>query len=311
MVDAHSHLHHLYYGPGVRPLREGPGEGPRCGCGAWACSGDVDVELGGFEVAPDWEAGDQAIAEALDRAALRGVQLVVSCACHPGDWAGAARAARLRPGRLVPMFGLHPWWAGRAPNGWLAGLRARLEADPGAAVGECGLDKVHARRHPLTAGMDVQVRELVAQLGLAAELRRPIALHCVHSHGRLLSELMAFKKGGGWPGADAPVLLHAYAGTPEMTQQYERALGPFVYYGVGCGTLGRMAPSKAAAMLRAVPADRLLLESDTVDPAAVSDVAYLVCELLASWDDVDPAALIRRSAHNARGFLALPDPCGI
>ena len=312
MVDAHSHLHHLYYGPGVRPLRAGgPGEGVTCGCGSLACSGEVDEELGGFGASPDWEAGDAAVAAALERAAKRGVTLVVSCACHPGDHAGAARAARLHPGRVVAMFGLHPWWVGRAPRAWAQGLRDQLESNPCAAVGECGLDKVHARRHPLTAGLDAQVRELRTQLALAAEFRRPISLHCVQAHGRLLDELSAFvssAQGRGWPSAEATVLLHAYAGAPETTLRYERILGPHVYYGAGYETLGRMAPAKAAALLGSVPGDRLVLESDTVDPAAVSDVAYLVCELLASWDTMDPAALIRRSALAGRRFLALlPD----
>jgi len=114
-----------------------------------------------------------------------------------------------------------------------------LEARPRAAVGEIGLDKTR-RSLPLAE----QLPALRAQLDLAVELDRPCILHCVRAYGGLLEALT------GRPLPSRGLLLHAFAGAPEMIPRFAALPAP-VYFSISTPDL-----------LPHVPTDRLLIESD-------------------------------------------------
>ena len=163
----------------------------------------------------------------------------------PADWGRVAEHARIGGGRGIASYGLHPWFVGGAPEGWAADLRRRLQADPAAGVGECGLDKT--RRSP---AMEVQEPVLREQLRLACELDRVLSVHCVRAWGRLL-ELLREEL---LPGRG--VLLHSYAAPIEMLDGF-LAIGEVQF---SLCFAGKVSP--AADLVRALPAERVLIESD-------------------------------------------------
>lgn len=235
-----------------------------------------------------------ALPEVLARARAAGAAGLVCCATGEADWEPVLELARAHPGtapRLAPMLGLHPWWADRAAPGWTGRLRGLLEAT-GAGVGECGLDFAPGR--PERA---VQEAVLEAQLRLAVELDRPVAIHCVRAWGALLDRLRSF----GIPAAGA--LVHAFSGSAEVAEELQ-ALGVHLSFGPAAVRAGA---GRSAQALAAAAPDRLLFETDAPfgapEPARVRDVARAAARLRGA--PLEPlAAQAERSALGLFGRLA-------
>ncbi|CAK9176799.1 unnamed protein product [Ilex paraguariensis] len=153
---------------------------------------------------------------------------------------------------IVPCFGLHPWFIGERTPNWLNTLKEFFEATPSAAVGEIGLDKgSHARNIDFTD----QVEVFCQQLELAKQLKRPASIHCVQAFGDLL-EIM--KSVGPFPEG---VILHSYLGSAEMVPELAK-LGAYFSFS---GFLMSMKENKAKRMLKSVPTETILLETDAPD----------------------------------------------
>lgn len=213
----------------------------------------------------------------LQRAQAAGVGAMVVCATAEGDWQEVLDLAGAHP-NLVPMLGLHPWHVPEAAAGWEARLERRL-GESGAALGECGLD--FARE-----GADARTQEAAfrAQLRLARNLNRPLAVHCRKAWERLA----AIVGEEGLPAAGA--LVHAFGGSVETARQLQ-GLGSYLSF--SCA-IAAPAQRKAAKVLPEVRADRLLFESDAPDlpPRHLSD-----------WDPAapnEPACLPLVAAAAAR-----------
>lgn len=119
-------------------------------------------------------------------------------ATSPEDW-DAVLAWRRKFDAVIPSLGVHPWYIARCGDGgpaWIqvqqvvSALRDRLLAHPTVAVGEIGIDK--APRALEKANFEVQLRFFSAQLLLAAELHRPVSLHCVRAYDDLVEALTPF-----------------------------------------------------------------------------------------------------------------------
>jgi TatD DNase family protein len=235
----------------------------------------------------DPRVADAAAALAAARAA--GVATVACCGCWPGDWEAVLALAAAHPApALLPQLGVHPWWLDRAPDvaAWLPALRARLEAQPRAGVGECGLD--HGPR--VGAPRALQLEAFEAQLRLAQELGRPVSVHCVRAVGAVHEALVRLD-------VRVPVVLHAWPGSAEATRALTAAR-PNAFFSLG-GHLAARSPAKAIAAARAVPAGRLLLESDAPDGTL---------RLSAAWAAALPAAAALRAAADARGGAGAGTP---
>lgn len=153
---------------------------------------------------------------------------------------------------VVPSFGLHPWFVPERTPNWMTSLKELFDATPSAAVGEIGLDKgPHGKEIDFT----VQAEVFRQQLELAKQLKRPASIHCVRAFGDLL-EIM--KSVGPFP---AGVILHSYLGSAEMVPEFAK-LGAYFSFS---GFLMSMKESKAKKMLKMVPSDRILLETDAPD----------------------------------------------
>ncbi|KAK4774105.1 hypothetical protein SAY87_029124 [Trapa incisa] len=163
----------------------------------------------------------------------------------------------------VPNFGLHPWYVlDRSPN-WFKTLKQLFEVTPTAAVGEIGLDK---GSHGKSIDFDDQVLVFTQQLELAKELNRPASVHCVRAFGDLLDIM---KRVGPFP---CGVVLHSYSGSAEMVPQLAEVGAYFSFSGLNMS----MKESKAKRILKAVPLERMLLESDAPDGLPKSELESLV-----------------------------------
>ena len=175
------------------------------------------------------------------------------------EWPVVAKLAR-EYDWVVPSFGIHPWdCGGRGPD-WLKHLRTALQANPSAGVGEIGLDRFILDLKPgdpriagiRVADLEEQSEVLMAQLELAAELNRAASIHCVRAFGALRDVLRAA------PRSARGFLIHGYGGPVEMIGEFAQ-LGAYFSFNIELTQ-----PKRAArlANFKAIPADRLLVETD-------------------------------------------------
>jgi TatD DNase family protein len=164
------------------------------------------------------------------------------------DWPQVLDLGR-RVSGIVPCFGLHPWYVNERSPGWLAALERSLDAIP-SAVGEIGLDRWIEPRDERT-----QEDVFRAQLDVARRKRRPAMIHCLRAWGWLMEVLRNETP------LPAGMLLHAYGGPVELIEPLAKMGAFFSFSG---DTLDERKTRKREA-LRAVPHDRVLVETDAPD----------------------------------------------
>ncbi|KAJ8434907.1 hypothetical protein Cgig2_003346 [Carnegiea gigantea] len=145
---------------------------------------------------------------------------------------------------VVPCFGVHPWYVTERSPDWFR--------TPYAAGGEIGLDKGSRGRE---IDFNVQVEVFKQQLELARELRRPASVHCVRAFGDFLDVMKAMES---FPYG---VILHSFFGSAEMVPELAKLSSFFLF----SGFVMSMKPQKVKKLLKAVPSDRSLLETDAPD----------------------------------------------
>ncbi|KAG0496748.1 hypothetical protein HPP92_001439 [Vanilla planifolia] len=165
---------------------------------------------------------------------------------------------------VIPCFGLHPWYVMERSPLWLQSMKVLFATIPFAAVGEIGLDK---GSHGKNIDFSEQVDVFQQQLLLAKELERPVSIHCVRAFGEILQIIQCngpFTSG---------VILHSFMGSAEMVPEFIKLGCYFSFFGF----LTSMKSNKAKKMLKSVPIDRILFESDAPDalPKCCSDFSLL------------------------------------
>jgi TatD DNase family protein len=233
----------------------------------------------------------------LERAWGAGVERIVVPGVAPGEWEPLLAYARGQP-RVRVGLGIHPQALpslGEAGDeAALATLDALLGRKEAIAVGECGLDGPSAVGAPL----ERQVRVLRAHFALARKHRLPLLLHCFHAHPALQALLKEE------PLPEAGAVLHSYSGGPELAKGYAK-LG--LYFGFA-GPVTFPEARKPLESVRAVPPDRLLLETDAPDQAphphrgGRSEPGYLprMAEALGRTLGVSAAEVAAKTSENAR-----------
>jgi TatD DNase family protein len=248
----------------------------------------------------------------LDREAVIGrarraglVHLVVTGSSLASAAAAAALAAR-HPGLLSATAGVHPHHALELAEADLAALRALLAAPQVVAVGECGLD--YFRDY---SPRPAQRTAFERQLGLAIETGKPLFLHQRDAHGDFLAILKAC--GSRLP----PAVAHCFTGTRAEAEEY-LALG--LHIGITGWICDERRGQHLVEVVRAVPADRLMLETDGPyllprtlrprPPTRRNEPMYLaeVCRVVAAARGEEPLALARATTRNAAGFFGLKLP---
>jgi TatD DNase family protein len=202
----------------------------------------------------DGSAFDEDRAAVLARARAAGVTDVVVPGIGPDGFDALVAYARATPG-VHAAVGIHPQLLPEVPGGddlaAIGRVEAALERGGVVAVGECGLDGPSVGAG---APMERQVGVLRAHLRLAARFRLPVIIHCLKAHEPLLALL-----------ADEPLqaggVLHSYSGSADQVRAYAA-------FGLHFSFAGPVTYERARRPLdsaRAVPRDRLLLETDAPD----------------------------------------------
>ena len=254
---------------------------------------DTHCHLDAERFAPDRE-------EVLARAWSAGLEGLVIPGVAPETW-GALLEWPARDARVQVALGIHPQALPELPAGQdathLAHLEELLARGVACAVGECGLDGPSAERAP----MERQVAVLEAHLRLACAHELPVLLHCYKAHDVMLPLLqrVALPRRG--------VVLHSYSGGEGQVAAYARLGCWFSFAGPVTWEKAR----KPVEALRAVPRERLLLETDAPDQAPVPhrggrcEPAHLlaVLEGAARGLGMAPSELAALTSSNARAVF--------
>lgn len=198
--------------------------------------------------------GDPAPVIAAMRAA--GVDRCVVNATRENDWLAVEKLALAHPDFVFPAFGIHPWHAHTAEEGWQQRLAELLQKHPHASIGECGLDQWIS-----SPPIDIQRPVFLDQLRLAREMDRPLTIHCLKAWGALFD---AFAEAAPPP----RFLMHSFGGSIETA----RRLVPLGAYFSFSGHFLHERKSAVLEVFRQLPHDRILLETDAPDMRPPDDL---------------------------------------
>lgn len=241
----------------------------------------------------------------LERAAAADVAGIAVCGTNPNDWVDCIDAHNKfqgleNPPLIFPMVGIHPWFVDCGAGSetppksavtdhgyrWkerFQTLEKLLRDFPNLGIGETGLDfsafaKAAADKQDPFRNRMGQEACFAAHLDLAEQLNRPVAVHCVKAWGRLIEILKEHP---------APrIVLHAFSGAVELIDGLAERNCWFSF----CGNVTNPRARRVRAAAAAVPAERLLIETDSPDfpplgcsapnePANLIHVARAVAEL--------------------------------
>jgi TatD DNase family protein len=233
----------------------------------------------------------------LYRAREAGVTRVVTIASDVTDARAALALADAHEG-LWCTAGVHPHEAGAAEADAIDRVRELAGSSSVVAIGETGLD-YHYGHSP----RPIQRALFRGHLELGAELGLPVVVHSREADRDVAAALR--EAPGGVLG-----VLHCFSGGPEA---FEVAMDRG-----WCVSFSGIATFKSfgvADLLREVPADRLLVETDAPYLAPVPhrgkrnepSMVHHVAEAVAAHLGTDTATVAARSTENARRFYGLTE----
>ena len=240
---------------------------------------------------------DPALPEVIDRAERSGVLSFVVPAYDRDSLRKTMDLSSLYRGRILPAYGIHPWYAADTINYDI--LLSYLRRENTVAVGEIGLDFTPHETPP----EQLQVAAFRRQLDYARDLNLPVLIHCRKAHDAVYDILKTYH--GGVRG-----VMHSFSGNVEFMNRF-LDLGLYISFS---GSVTRETAKKHHKNARAVPIDRLLVETDApsiatettrasaVEPRHTIEVARKIAELRGiSFEEV-----CSKSTENARGLFGLP-----
>ena len=231
--------------------------------------------------------------EAVERAAEAGVGRILTVGTDLADCRRALELAE-KHGGVYAILGIHPHSAGTATDADLVELRDLLGRPKAVAVGETGLDwyRDYAPR-------DDQRRVFAAQLALASELRKPVAIHTRAADDDTLAGLADFA---------GTVVLHCFSSPHLLPTALERGW----YVSFACNATFPKAVDLRLAATQ-VTADRILAETDSPSlapqpvrgrPNEPANVVHTV-DALARARGEEPGELGRQIERNAARCFGL------
>lgn len=243
----------------------------------------------------------QVIARALDS----GVNRIISVGTSLKSSQEAIRLAEDNP-QVLAAVGFHPHGASRVEEEDWAKIAEIARHPRVVAIGEMGLD-FYRNLSP----QEEQIRVLKWQLELAVKLKLPVIIHCRQAEKDMLPLL------GNWTSANKEMsaprgVIHCFSGDTEAARQY-LDMGFFLSLGA---YIGYPASRSSYDVIRAIPGDRLLVETDSpfLPPQSHrgqrNEPAYLplTVELLAEIRRVSPETVARETTQNAhRLFPSVPE----
>jgi len=146
-------------------------------------------------------------------------------------------------------IGLHPWFVSGDDDDKIAVVR-KLAAMPRVlAVGEAGLDRLKG------PDLETQTRVFETQAQIAADLGKPMVLHCVRAHQEVVALRKKLRPARDW-------VIHGFCSNENIAAACLDA-GLKLSFGAALLKNERLADR----VFREIPADRLFLETDDMGPS--------------------------------------------
>ena len=230
------------------------------------------------------------------RAHEAGVTRVVSIASNVSDARAALELATSRPG-VWSTAGVHPHEAGTCEAGDIEDVRElAVTNDEVVAIGETGLD-YHYDNAPRSA----QRTSFEAHLSLGAELGLPVVVHAREADDDVAAALRRMPSGNSG-------VLHCFTGGEKA---FTEAMAADWY--VSFSGISSFRSFQPVDLLREVPTDRLLIETDAPYLAPVpwrgrrNEPAYVVqvAEAVAGHLGASGAEVAALTTENARRFYGV------
>ncbi|HEY1214417.1 MAG TPA: TatD family hydrolase [Bryobacteraceae bacterium] len=238
-------------------------------------------------------------AAVLERARSAGLKylLAIGTGEGPPDLSAGVRLAE-QHSFIYATVGVHPNDAEKTTPDTFTHLEALLGHHKVKAMGEIGLD------YHWGVPKETQLPVFRQQLRMAAEARLPIVIHTRDAWEDTLEELKTH-----WVPSGLGCLMHCFTGSAKQAQECVD-LGFFIAFG-GVTTFPKSVPTQEAARL--VPADRMLLETDSPylapipyrgkrnEPAYVAHTAKVIAELRG----VSTEVLAAQTTNNFERFFGI------
>lgn len=209
---------------------------------------------------------------------------------HSADWPQVASLAHSQS-RVLPCFGLHPWYLRDRPASWFEELEEIISRHPGCGLGEFGLD-----RWMQDADVTDQLVVFKAHWHLGLQRDLPMTVHCLKAWGVLQETLETL------PLPQRGFLLHAYGGPVEMVADWVRR---GAYFSFSTSFLASNKSSKRAAFQH-IPQDRLLIETDAPSMAPPPEYNAFPLTDPATGRQVNHPANLRVAAASLADLRGLP-----
>lgn len=212
---------------------------------------------------------------------------------------------------IVPGLGFHPWWVADDVLQPADLELFEMLAAEAAFVGEIGLDFMGARKKTAVNQLDAFDRIIESCMGplvvppASDEFQRVISIHAVKATSEALDVLERWDAT-----SNNACVFHWFTGSSDELQ---RATKMGCYFSVS----PRMLRSKKGqAYVRAIPADRLLLETDApgrIEPASWDSVVYsgvapVPDPRVASYSCEQWVESLEQTASQLQGFVGKPLP---
>lgn len=231
------------------------------------------------------------------RARQAGVSVMLQADVDSRERAAMYELTSAHPGVLYPMLGLYP---GSVDKAWEQEIleMERWIGKGAVAIGEIGLDYHYGAEFA-----DEQKAALRVQLELAARLDLPVNIHLREATADFLAILSEYRHLG------LRGNMHAYSGSYETFLELQR-LGD---WRLGIGGVVTFKKASLAEVVKAVPLERLLLETDAPYLTPVpyrgtrneSSLIGLVAERIAELKGTDAEEVAFVTTRNARELFAI------
>jgi TatD DNase family protein len=252
----------------------------------------------------DEERFDEDLDEVIARALAANVELMVTVGTDAASSRIAVGLAEEYESVLATV-GIHPHEAHEATAANWSQIERYLDHARVVAVGETGLDFARDRTRPAA-----QLQALRRHLELARQCGKPIILHCREAEAELLQELERAAAAAGGP---IRGVMHCFSGSAH-TARRAIELGLHVSF-AGQITYKNRKFRPLHELVRSIPPDRLLLETDSPylspepyrgrrnEPARIIHTLHRLAQLL----ERPVAEVAELCAENARRLFDLPN----
>ncbi len=210
-----------------------------------------------------------------------GVRALICPSVCENDWDKVLDISKNSSLLIIPALGLHPWYLEKRQYGWEERLNQKLNENPLALIGECGFDRVKNPNYS-------QQKDIFAtHVCLACKFNRSLILHAVKANMWLDDFWKELKQ--------INFVFHSFGGSLELMKKTLQSGGYISFSPTICKR------SNFSDLIKYIPADRLLVESDGPYQGNPQDIPSLV-NLIAQIKLQDVELINQQIVQNFRRF---------